>query len=247
MNLKEAAERLGGICTFSFSQGRALKVAEPRRHVSEAHKDGSWDDQGKLFRMVLRGPVHGKKAEMGGVCATHVAFWIAFHSSQESGANANFTKGRSVWEYLYDSNGLNMGAATNIVVEHHRSSGNQDAYFREFLNSFKLKKRGNSMSGAKVPCVWMPFTPDTAFSVGEAIFSRNGYKMIQLRSAKGGGGHMIGAWSDTQDVLFMDPNVGEFWFQDKTAFKIWLSYFFKRMYGNPCRYNKTRIQVYAAA
>lgn len=242
MSFIENAERVGGICTFRFSQGQAFKVAQATQRFSPSHRDGTWNDQGKMYKMVLRGPVEGQQTEMGGVCATVAAFWVAFHSAQDSGSNASFTKGRSVWDYLFDENGINLGAATNITVEHHQSSGNQLLYFENLLGKFNLKKRTTTMSGSNVPCVWMPFSASTAFSVGEAIASQNGYKLIQLKKTLdgSGGGHMVAAWSDMQDVLFMDPNVGEFWFPNKTAFKIWLSDFWSSTYGSPRRSSSTR-------
>lgn len=252
MSFIENAERVGGSCTYRFSQGQALKIAQATQRYSASHQDGSWNDQGKMYKMVLRGR-EGHQREMGGVCATIAAFWVAFHSAQDTGANASFTKGRSVWDYLFDGNGLNLGAATNITVEHHKSSGNQLTYFEDFLKKFKLKKRTKTMSGGNVPNVWMPFSANSAFSVADAITSQNGYKLIQLKKTLdgSGGGHMVAAWSDMQDVLFMDPNFGEFWFPNKTAFKIWLSDFWSSTYGNPRlannkRYKSARFHVYVA-
>lgn len=251
MDIFESAERVCGMCTFRFSQGQAFKVAQATQRHSPSHKDGGWNDQGKMYKMVLKG-TEGSQSEMGGVCATIVVFWMAFHSSQDTGSNAAFTKGRSVWDYLFDANGLNLGAAMNITVEQRQGNGSQLAYLDKLLQRFGLAKRQKTMSGANVPCVWMPFSAASAFRVADAITGQNGYKMIQLKKTLNGSGpgHMVGAWSDMSDVLFMDPNFGEFWFPDKTAFKIWLSHFWRATYGNPSRtdrYKSSRFHVYTPA
>ena len=121
------ARMQGGGRTYDFSQGQAFRVGDP-----------SGDDLGKMYKMVLRG---GKP--MGGVCATLCAFWAAFHAQQDIGNYAEnaFTKGRSVWDYLFNDGGLNLGAATNITVEHHLSSGHQVTYLESFLRKFKVIRR----------------------------------------------------------------------------------------------------------
>lgn len=239
------AESLGGACTYNFSQGQAFKVRQSLEHISNSHVKGKWKDQGKMYKMVLRG-VPGAQKEMGGVCATLAAFWIAFHSSQDSGAGKSFTKGRSVWDYLFEDNGLmlNMGAAMNIVVEHHQSSGNQLNYLETFLKKFGITKRTSSMSGAAIVPYFQPFTSGTTHLCADMITRNNGYKLIQLKKTTtgAGGGHMVAAWSDGSDVLFMDPNFGEFWLPNAGAFKTWLAGFFADTYQD--RYKSMRVHNY---
>src|SRR5262249_59570900 len=94
--LETYAKMHGGGRTYDFSQATVFKVAPP-----------TGDDQGKMYKMVLR---NGKP--MGGLCATICAFWAAFHAKQDSDnyQQNSFTKGRSVWDYLFNGGGLNTGA-----------------------------------------------------------------------------------------------------------------------------------------
>ena len=194
-----------------------------------------------MYKMVLRGKGN-KQEEMGGVCATFCAFWMAFHANQ-GGVQNYFTRSRSVWDYLFNDGGLNMGAATNIVVEHHRSSGDQIAFFEKFSGQFHMKRRTNRISGGAINHVFTPFNSKTSFSCAKEITENYGYKLIQLKKdvAGGGSGHMVCAYCDGQDVLFMDPNMGEFWLPSKTAFKAWLSYFWANSYGQGGNYKAMRV------
>lgn len=210
MGLSVASDRLdayakmhGGFRVFDFSQAKAFQLGDP-----------AGTDQGKTYKMVMR---NGKP--MGGVCATLCAFWVAFHSSQDSGFGKDFTKGRSVWDYLFDQGGVNIGAATNITVEHHLSSGNQINYFEGFLKKFKVVKRAKITSGAHLQ-VTLPLSKTRLMAVANAIAkSKNGYKLISLKK-NAGGGHMVAAFVG-DDVLFMDPNYGEFWLPNVKAFRAW--------------------------
>lgn len=220
----------GGFRTFDFSQGQAFQVG-----------DTSADDQGKMYKMVLRG---GKP--MGGVCATLCAFWAAFHAQQDIGnykENA-FTKGRSVWDYLFKDGGLNLGAATNITVEHHMSSGHQVTYLENFLRKFKVIRRKGIKSGDALEQT-MPLSRTSLIRCGKAISEHSGgYKLISMRKSAGGGGHMVGAWSGT-DVLFMDPNYGEFWLPTKEAFNAWFTFYVLNTYRS--RYDRLIVRDYGIA
>lgn len=241
--LNTRARQLGGGCTFPFSQGRAFVVAKAVEHHSTDHKKNYWNDQGKMYKMILRGKTIGKKSEMGGVCATIAAFWIVFHSKAQDGISG-FTRGRSVWEYLFDSNdNLNLGAAQNITIEHHLSSGDQLSYLETFMQKFNVVRRMKSMSGAPIQLKFIPFNPASCISCAKGIGQYNGYKLIQLKKTLdgSGGGHMVSAWYDTQDVLFMDPNYGEFWLPDIKAFQGWLMYYRSNFYK---KYKSMRVHTF---
>lgn len=237
MNPIDKAVGTGGRCTYKFAQKDAFQIADATQQYSKSHKDGNWNDQGKTYKMVLRGKTPGSQSEMGGVCATIAAFWIAFRSDQDIGSNASFTKGRSVWDYLFTHGGLNTGAAMNITVEHHMSSGDQLSYFEAFLNKFKLYKTHSSS--------FIESNSTTAYDVTAAAFEQNGYKLVQLKQTKNGSGngHMVALYTVGHEVFFMDPNWGEFWFPDRKAFNLWLS----RLWGyDYLRFKSVRFHTYTA-
>jgi hypothetical protein len=211
------ARMQGGARTYDFSQATAFKVAESTE-----------PDQGKMYKMVLR---DGKP--MGGVCATLCAFWIAFHAKQDApGGNNGFTRGRSVWDYLFTDGGLNMGAATNITVEHHLSSGKQTAYLDNFMKKFKVVRRPTTVSGAIITASPTPMSYTSLMGCARYITGVAGYKMLSLKpNVNGtGSGHMVAAWWDYQDVLFMDPNYGEFWLPNKNTFASWFQFYIMNSY-----------------
>jgi hypothetical protein len=194
-----------------------------------------------MYKMVLR---NGEP--MGGVCMTLCAFWIAFHAMQDRPGGNSFTKGRSVWDYLFIDGGLNMGAATNIVVEHHKSSGRQTTYFDSFLNKFKIFYRSVSITGAPLSNVYMPISHTALLGAAKLITTAYGYKMISLaKKVDGtGGGHAVAAWYDGADVLFMDPNYGEFWLPSQKAFYAWFLFYLENTYINT--YKSLRSRTYIA-
>jgi YopT peptidase len=224
--MKTAAEACGGHMTYAFSQGQQLRFGS---------EDGA--DMGKLYKKVLR---NGK--EMGGACAAVSANWVAFHATQ--GSNHSFTRDRSVWDYLFTQGGLNLGAAVNIVIEHHLSSGKQINHFDDFLKKFGVIRRGEYTNpGANMESTGsFRAGPLVGRGIGEAIVARGeGYRMISLRNSSGGGGHMVGAWV-AQDVMFMDPNYGEFWFDSRAKFLNWFARFWTL---SGYSYNKVIARSYA--
>jgi hypothetical protein len=223
------ASMLGGFRTFDFSQAKAFQLG-----------DTTQPDQGKTYKMVLRG---GKP--MGGVCATICAFWVVFHAQQDAGnyKKHGFTDGRSVWDYLFKEGGVNIGAAQNITVEHHLSSGDQIAYFENFMKKFKVVRRKNVVTGDALS-VELPISRTQLMRCADAITSRTGgYKLISLK--KQGGGHMVAAYCGGSDVVFMDPNYGEFWLPSKAAFKAWFQFFVNNTYDQT--YGKMIVRDYALA
>jgi len=236
--LSALARQLGGSCTFPFSQGRAFVVADALERHSESHKDGRWNDQGKMYKMVLFGKQKGlgTQEEMGGVCATIASFWTVFHAKAEDGIQG-FTRGRSVWDYLFDSQGnLNLGAAQNIVIEQHRSCGNQLNHIEAFMQKFNMVRRTKTTCGTELHMRFIPFTPASCMGCAKAIGQLNGYKLIQLKKTPNGSGsgHMVAAWYDGQDILFMDPNYGEFWLPNIQAFQQWLTQYRTNLYKKYC-------------
>jgi hypothetical protein len=212
--LETYARMQGGFRTFDFSQAQAFKLGDP-----------NLPDQGEIYRMVLR---RGKP--MGGVCATLCAFWIVFHATQDGGKANSFTRGRSVWDYLFNENGINTGAAINITVEHHQSSGKQIRYLENFMRKFGVIRRRDIVSGAILENEF-PMSYSRLLAAGEGIVAHRGggYKLMSLRSSKGKDGHMVAAFA-AQDVLFMDPNVGEFWLPNTNAFRAWWQFFMMNTY-----------------
>ena len=232
MGISVASDRLevyakmhGGFRTYDFSQAQAFKLGDP-----------NLPDQGKTYKMVLR---RGKP--MGGVCATLCAFWTVFHAMQDSPKGNGFTKGRSVWDYLFSSGGINTGAAVNITVEHHKSSGNQIAYLENFMRQFGIIRRQNIVSGDDLEQEF-PMSHTRLLKAGEGIVQHRGggYKLLSLKG-KSGGGHMVSAFA-AQDVLFMDPNYGEFWLPSPDAFRKWWLFFMENTYIKS--YNKLIVRDY---
>ncbi|MBX6376173.1 MAG: hypothetical protein IRZ13_18340 [Acetobacteraceae bacterium] len=212
--LETYARMHGGFRTFDFSQAQAFKLGDP-----------NLPDQGKTYKMVLR---RGKP--MGGVCATLCAFWTVFHATQDSRTPNSFTRGRSVWDYLFNENGVNTGAAINITVEHHQSSGNQIRYLEDFMRKFGIIRRQDIVSGALLEKEFA-MSHTRLIAAGEGIVKHRGggYKLLSLRGSKGGGGHMVAAFAG-EDVLFMDPNYGEFWLPNRDAFRAWWQFFMLNSY-----------------
>jgi len=192
-----------------------------------------------MYKMVLR---NGRP--MGGVCATICGFWVAFHSSQDTGKGESFTRGRSVWDYLFTDNGLNLGAAQNITAEHLQSTGNQMNYLENFMKNFGIKRRTKSMSGNAITHDFVPFSNTTVGRCSREITGIGGYKLIQMKKTLdgSGGGHMVAAWCDGADVLFMDPNMGEFWLPNKKTFHAWLQLFRNTTYN---AYKSIRVHDFA--
>jgi hypothetical protein len=232
------AKAHGGGCTYPFRQADAFKVAQaqmrldPNAALNKKTKMRTWDDQGKLYKMILRGRER-EMAPMGGVCATVCAFWVVFHAKQDSGGSM-FTRGRSVWDYLFNGDGLNMGAAQNIAIEHHKSTGDQLNYLAEFMKKFNIVRRTKAMSGSPISPIFIPFNMTTVLNCAHAITAHGGYKLLQYKKALdgSGAGHMTAAWSDGTDVLFMDPNMGEFWLPTRKAFGAWLMFYWSNFYGS---------------
>ncbi|MSP01411.1 MAG: hypothetical protein EXR07_10250 [Acetobacteraceae bacterium] len=226
--LETYAKMHGGGRTYDFSQALAFKVIES----DEGH-------QGKMYKMVLR---NGQP--MGGVCMTLCAFWLVFHAMQDKPGGNSFTRGRSVWDYLFKDGGLNMGAATNIVVEHKQSSGKQLVYFDSFLKQFGVNYRATGITGSGLSNAYLPFGYSALMAAGRLITTGNGYKMISLaKNTDGtGGGHAVSAWFDGRDVLFMDPNFGEFWLPNATAFHAWFQFFLLNTYMRS--YKSLRARTY---
>lgn len=227
--LASFAKLQGGFRTYDFSQAQAFRVGDPDA-----------EDQGKMYKMVLR-----RGQPMGGVCATLCAFWTAFHAQQDIGnyqENA-FTRGRSVWDYLFNDGGLNLGAATNITVEHHQSSGHQVRYLEGFLRKFKVIRRKGIKSGEALEQS-LPLSRTSLIRCANAIAAQTGgYKLISLRKSSGGG-HMVSAWCGT-DVVFMDPNYGEFWLPTKEAFKAWFTFYVFNTYRS--KYDQLIVRDYGIA
>lgn len=223
------AKMHGGGCMYDFSQATAFKVIESQE-----------PDQGKMYKMVLR-----DGQPMGGVCMTMCAFWVVFHAAQDRPGGNSFTKGRSVWDYLFKDGGLNMGAATNIVVEHHQSSGDQTVYFDGFMEKFGIKFRPTTISGVPISNAYLPFTYSSVMGAAALITAVNGYKVISLKKtdAGTGGGHAVAGWYDGADVLFMDPNYGEFWLPSKNAFRAWFQFYILNVYKET--YKSLRVRHYA--
>lgn len=225
--LDAQAKLLGGFRSFDFSQAQAFVLGDP-----------NLPDQGKTYKMVLR---NGKP--MGGVCAAVCAFWIAFHSSQDSGYGADFVRGRSVWDYLFNQGGINAGAAINITIEHHKSSGQQIQYFENFLKKFHVVRRHNMATGVLLEREVALTKPSLMAALNAVIAARGGgYKLLALTSATSG--HAVAAFVG-QDVLFMDPNLGEFWLPNAKAFRAWWNFFVLNTYIS--NYKKMVVYDYGVA
>jgi YopT peptidase len=209
--LGDLAKTAGGGAIYLFSQGQRL------RYGAE-----TGPDQGKLYKKVKRG-----SGVMGGACYAISAFWVIFHATQ--GSDNPFTKDRTIWEYLFDQGGLNLGAASNIVVEHRESSRiGQTLYFDQQLGKFGLVRRKEIVSGQDLEVSGSASHIGTLQGKGRAIANAivqqgEGYRTISLRRAEGGG-HAVAGWVG-QDVSFMDPNFGEFWFPNHQSFIGWFEAF----------------------
>lgn len=211
--LSDLATAAGGGVIYLFSQGQRLRYGA---------EDGP--DQGKLYKKVRRG-----SGVMGGACYAISAFWVIFHATQ--GSDHPFTKDRTIWQYLFDQGGLNLGAAQNIVVEHRESSRiGQTLYFDQQLGKFGLVRRKEIVSGEVMEVSGSASHITTSAGKGRAIGNAivqqgEGYRTISLKRATGGG-HAVAGWVG-QDVSFMDPNYGEFWFPNHPSFTEWFEAFWQ--------------------
>jgi hypothetical protein len=157
---------------------------------------------------------------------------MVFHALQEAGKPNTFTRGRSVWDYLFNDGGLNLGSAQNIVVEHHLSSGKQKVYLNGLMKKFHVVPRLKGMIGNILTEKPIPITYTSLMGCARNITEVGGYKYISLsKNVDGtGGGHAVAAWCDGRDVLFMDPNYGEFWLPTRSAFSAWFTFFWLNTY-----------------
>jgi hypothetical protein len=216
------AKMHGGFRSYYFSQATAFSVG-----------DSSGADQGKMYRMVDRG---GKP--MGGVCATLCAYWIVFHAVQDADQPNPFTNSRSVWDYLFNEGGLKIGAAQNIVIEHHQSTqvdaATQRRYLDELLKRFNIVKRTKGIVGDVLTEQPVPMTFTSLLNCARNITQAGGYKSIEFKPNTDGTGpgHEVCAWCDSADVVFVDPNFGEFWLPGPAEFQAWFRLYMASAYPN---------------
>jgi len=211
--LAKAAETLGGYRTFYFRQADDLQT------------EGLDDSRvGKVYKEFTS----PKGVEMGGVCATVCAFWVVFHAKQETSYFGEI----SVWDYIFNNGKVNRVAAYSIATEHALSYVNQESHLAGFLESFGVKRRAKRVSGTAMSNSFI-----SSGSLGKALVEHitsggGGYKLLSMKPNLdgSGSGHMVAAYWDWSDVVFMDSNFGEFWLPNRAAFEKFMEEYFKIAY-----------------
>ena len=201
----------GGACTKRFRQG----------------SDNRQKGIGSLYHLRHRGG-----SRWGGVCKALTLYWMAYHANDWD-----------FWSWLFADNGhlhtWNAAAVCDLQgaytddprynggVRGRRAAGlTKFQFMRDVLRRSGLVERkdpfGVSMSinnqwargdGGRV--IGQAIAPD--YVAGKAM-----YKQISIHGSAGG--HAVCAWV-AEDVMFFDPNYGEYWFETPAQFRRWFNFF----------------------
>ncbi|MEO1656346.1 MAG: YopT-type cysteine protease domain-containing protein [Pseudomonadota bacterium] len=180
----------------------------------------------------------------GGVCKALCIYWMSSHANDHD-----------FWSWLFDNNGhINvrkagmiadmqgayMGQANHAGGLNVRNALVESKYhfMKRMLQKMGLVERktahGNSRSVNE-----QAFAPGNSFSRGrelaelvapEYVMGQAMYKQLSFHGNRGG--HAVALWV-AQDVMFFDPNFGEFWFEHVADFRRWFTHHFweKSGYG----------------
>ena len=159
-----------------------------------------------------------------GICMMLAAKWI--------GELAN---GGSMWDAIFFGGQFN--AAAIITVMHNFIDAEvqdldwdyvREQYFKQHnvKHDKKLPEIGNSNAAS----------PEIGQRMATAISKAGLGRWASLDLYGTGGAHSVAAWNAGSQILFVDPNYGEFSFPDQTTLRSWLTTFgtitgYKREFG----------------
>ncbi len=209
-----AVERMGA-CTKKFKQGS-----------EEMEKGLGW-----AYHLMLR---NGKK--WGGVCKALCMYWIGYHATD-----------KDFWGWLFDEkNKAQINTAVNIISTHnsyYNRDGSKEDWAKKFLSRYRVIPQ-KGVKGNPVPPITGNAGPVKAKEndetkqrqAGAALAAQiaplkrtalnEGYRQLSIggggdrNDPKQGGRHAVVAWV-AEDVLFFDPNHGEYWFERTDMFRQW--------------------------
>lgn len=203
--VQQSATAYGGHCTFAFSQCQAP--------VSTF--------------------IAGDPATSGGVCEALSAHWIRYHAD-----------GGSLWTWLYAGNAVSMAKLQYHVMQlqmRGHVAPDQDAVTAAWLadngilpvnqnyvvQQFKrvadivIPTSGGSVAARPSGTTGMFSANELAEAMtSETTMGAGCYKKLGLSGM--GGAHAMALWV-AQDVVFFDPNFGEFWFASPARFRAWFT------------------------
>ena len=190
-----------GTCTFEFSQCK---------NPVNAH-------------------IMARPGTSGGICDALSAHWIKHHSG-----------GGSMWSWLYPNDQLDLHRLDRVLALQAAGVADdavQDRVTEAFLARCRVVPRQTNhiaiarqfgprrvVRGLSVPTrVEGQSYVYNAFGLARAIaqettLGEGCYKRISISGR--GGAHSMAAWV-AQDVMFFDPNYGEFWFETRARFISW--------------------------
>ncbi|PVZ68362.1 YopT-type cysteine protease domain-containing protein [Pelagibaculum spongiae] len=206
--VQRSAEEYGGSCTSAFTQ----TSKELARYICK-NKDAS-----------------------GGICEALVAHWMYHHTQGGSlwdhiclGGDVKKLNGREIQKIAvlqaYGANAEDQDVlseqwlATKGLIPIHFSISGGDGYTRGTNQRFF-----SGASGRRISRNDESVTTTDSNALAKAICSlaskSGGYRKIGIEGRSGG--HAMAAYVG-DDVLFFDPNYGEFWFETHNLFIEWFS------------------------
>ncbi|WP_157953842.1 YopT-type cysteine protease domain-containing protein [Microbulbifer sp. A4B17] len=164
----------------------------------------------------------------GGVCESLSAHWIKFHAEDDS-----------LWNWLFPNGALSEQHLFHVMTLHQigGNAPNQDQVSEAWLQSHNVLPLQNNggvgiagpngrrqihvVTGPRLDQGQTTMRNSAALAdeiIREPTRSAGSYKKIGISGKVGA--HAMAAWV-AEDVLFFDPNFGEFWFPTKNAFRNW--------------------------
>lgn len=214
--VQRSVQRYGGHCTYPFTQCKPPVSTWTARDSSTAI----------------------------GVCESMSAHWIYYHANDDS-----------LWNWLCPGGQISLAKLQYHIMQL-QSAGvlgaDQDAITEAWLRSHGILRRMNSYvvtESRQIGGTYLPFVTATGESMGQGGTTRllncndlarailldntggaGSYKKLGLQGSAGG--HTMALWV-AQDVVFFDPNFGEFWFESRAAFFNWFtrSFWLKSLYN----------------
>ncbi len=203
--VQRSAGKYGGHCTFAFTQCRP-----------------------PVSSLIALDP-----GTSGGICEALSAHWIVYHARQDS-----------LWNWIIGNGNINLARIHQHVMPLQRQgilSDDQDAVTEAWLRQQGIRRiQGNMVMNPSRTFgdtfVQFRGTAGAAMQEGTtSFFNRDALARAILLDTTGGAGsykklglfgkageHAMALWV-AQDVVFFDPNFGEFWFADRAKFFNWFT------------------------
>lgn len=204
VQMQMAAIQCGGACTKKFNQGSDDRTKGV----------GYWYHQRKK----------ANGSRWGGVCKALSIYWIATHAQEDD-----------FWGWLFSNKGWADALNATEILDLHGEYGSgrgglsKDNWTLKILQNFGLVEKRGMANGASLTAAGNAGSSYQTLSIlAQAIAPnyRRGsdcYKQLSIHSSSGGG-HAVAAWV-AEDVLFFDPNYGEYWFETPRQFRTWFYQF----------------------